>query len=192
MVIGVTGSFATGKSSVSNMFKKLGARVIDADNIAREVLSRYSIERKIVKAFGRSVLKNDKIDRKKLASLVFNNQGLLVKLNKITHPSIIREIKKELKSGSKRPVVLDAPLLIEAGLLKLVDYLVVVSCVKRAQLRRGIKLGFKRTEVLRRIQAQLPLKYKTKLADFVVNNNFSLLRTKTEVKSIWRRIISKK
>jgi len=192
MIIGVTGSFATGKSSVSKIFKRLGARVIDADKIAHKVLNRDSIKRLIVKAFGQRVLKNNKIDRKKLAGLVFNNKKSIAELNKITHAVIIREIKKELRSCSSAPVVLDAPLLIEAGLIKSVDYLVVVSCAKRAQIERGIKLGFKRDEISRRIQAQLPLKYKTRLADFVINNNLSLGRTKTEVKSIWRRIMLKK
>jgi len=198
MIIGLTGSFATGKSTVARMFHALGAKIINADKIAHKVLDEPSIKNKLLILFGDDISARNRISRRKLGKLVFSNRDLVVKLNKVVHPPVIAEIKKELrknkqtKFNQRKVIVLDAPLLIEAGLLKLVDYLVVVKCSKINQIRRGIKNGFNKSQAIRRIQAQMPLKYKIRLANFVVNNNFSLEKTNAEVKSIWQKITPKK
>lgn len=195
IVIGITGGFATGKTTVANFFSQLGAKIIDADKIAHNIIRRNSPAwREIVLNFGKAVLsKNKSIDRRKLASLVFGDKKALRKLCRITHPSIIDKIKKELseieKVNPQRVVVIDAPLLIEAGLNKIVDCLVVVDAIPAKQRQRTIaKRKLSRGEVNRRIKSQLPLEKKKKIADYVINNNDTLLKTKKQTEKIWRRI----
>ncbi len=192
LIVGVTGSFGTGKSTVAGFFKKQGARVFDADKIAHEALSvRY---KKIVKIFGKGILKKDKeIDRKKLAKVVFGNRELLTTLNSIVHPYVIKRIKEGVKKirrlKTKTVVVLDVPLLIEAGLQGLVDKVIVVKAGSRQQVERCRKsYGLCRNEALARIHSQMPIRKKIRFADFVIDNSKSKERTKGEVRKIWERI----
>ncbi len=195
-VVGITGSFGTGKTTVTKFFKRLGARVIDADKIACRILATGTLVYKnIISNFGKEVLKKGlaQIDRHKLAKIVFQNRKFLKKLNCITHPVIIKEIKREIrvikKSNPRAIIVVDAPLLIEAGLLSLVDKLVVVSANKKIQIFR-VKMhkGFSQNDIEARIKAQLPLREKIKSADFVVDNNGSLTYTKKQVREIWEAL----
>lgn len=202
LIIGVTGSFGTGKSTVAGFFKKQGACVFDADKIAHEALLRKSTVhgprstcyKKIVKIFGKEILKKNKeIDRKKLAKVVFRNKKLLNTLNSIVHPYVIKRIKDGVKRQrrlkSQTVVVLDVPLLIEAGLQGLVDKVIVVKAGLRQQIERCRKsYGFSRGKVLERINAQMPIKEKIRFADFVIDNSKGKERTRGEVKKIWERI----
>lgn len=190
-VIGVTGSFGTGKTFVSSIFRNLGANVIDADKISRGTLKRGSaVYRKIIKTFGVGVLTRGNIDRKKLAGIVFKSRGALDRLNKIIHPEVIRMIKGYIKKA--RPdslVVIDAPLLIEAKALGLVDKLVVVTASTETQIERAAKkFGLEKSEVVLRIKKQMPIKEKVRLADFVVDNDGPRAATREQVKEIWGRL----
>lgn len=192
LIIGVTGSFGTGKSTVAGFFKKQGARVFDADKIAHEAL--FVRCEKIVKIFGKGVLKKDgEINRKKLGEIVFKNKALLRKLNSIVHPYVIKRIKEEIKkirrSKKQTVVVLDVPLLIEAGLQGLVDKLIVVKAGLGQQIERCRKdYNLSGNEILERINAQMPIREKIRFADFVIDNSKSRERTRGEVKKIWERI----
>lgn len=191
LILGLTGTFGSGKSTVARIFKSLGAKVIDADKIAhRAILPQSQTYKKIIYAFGGCILKkNNQIDRLKLAHLVFANKKLLMKLNAITHPQIIRIIKDEIRHTKSRFIVLDAPLLIEAGLHKLVDKLVVVKINKFKQMARLLKkTSLTKTGILRRIKAQLPLKYKAAIADFVIDNSGKITETRKQVKTVWRSL----
>jgi len=194
-IIGLTGGFGTGKSYAACVFKSLGARVIDADKIAHDALKKTSGEyRKIRIAFGPSVLdKSGNIDRKRLAGAVFGDRDLLKRLNAIIHPGVIRAIKSKIRNSSKDGViVLDAPLLIEAGLKNITDIIVVVTCPKDEQIRRcSRKFKIDKKEVLRRIKSQMPLSKKIKMADYVINNGATRVETRKEIEKIWRRIVWK-
>jgi len=191
--LGITGSFGTGKTTVAKLFARRGGKVIDADRLARENIKKDKpAYKKIIRSFGKGILKyNGEINRPQLAERVFTNKSLVARLNKIVHPEIIRQIKKEItKAKNKKQIaIIDAPLLIEAGLLKIIDKLIVVKASKKNQLKRLVaKTGFSKIKITQRIKAQLPLKQKQQMADFVVDNDGSLTYTKKQVEEIWKKI----
>lgn len=193
--VGITGSFATGKSEVTKAFRDLGAEAIDSDRIVHLLLrNRTSTQEKVVKAFGKKILAKDgSIDRKKLGRIVFEKRTLIQKLNGIVHPAVIYTIKSYLKllelMKKDCVVVVDAPLLIEAGAIKLVDKVIVVRSTLKNQLRRAQKkFGLKRSDALKRIKLQMPLKEKVRHADFIIDNNGSLKDLKREVGIIWTHL----
>ena len=202
LIVGITGGFGTGKTTAAAFFKALGAKVLDADKIAHEALLKEATGhrpqatcyKKIVKIFGKEILRKDKgIDRKKLGLIVFGNKTLLKRLNSIVHPYVIKRIKEGVKEirrlKTKTVVVLDAPLLIEAGLRGLVDKLIVVKAGSRQQIERCRKnYGLSGEEVLARIKSQMPIGEKIRFADFVIDNSKSRERTRGEVRKIWERI----
>jgi dephospho-CoA kinase len=198
-VFGITGSFGSGKSTVSGIFSSLGARVIDADKIVHEIIKQdRSVYREIVSLFGEAVVdkKTKQISRKALGKIVFNNKRLLRKLCDIIHPRVIREIKGKITKNKKSKnsvIIIDAPLLIEAGLISLVDKLIVVKTKREFQIERiHRRTGLSESEILRRINSQASLKEKIKHADYVINNSFSLDTTKRQVRDIWNKEIIKK
>lgn len=177
--IGLTGSIASGKSTVSLMFDEFNIPVIDADKIARQVVEPDEpAYKEIVETFGEDMLRKDRtIDRKKLGEVVFANKEKLNKLNAIVHPAIRkRMIEKRdayIKAGEKC-VVLDIPLLFENKLQHLVDRTVLVYVDESVQLERLMKRDhFTEIEAKQRINSQLSLKEKAKLADVIIDNNGS-------------------
>ncbi|MCX5677651.1 MAG: dephospho-CoA kinase [Candidatus Omnitrophica bacterium] len=192
-VIGLTGSFGTGKTFVASIFKSLGASVIDADTIAHGVIKKGKpAYKKIIGAFGSGILAPGReIDRKKLAALAFSSKRSVKKLNRIVHPEVIRVIKAKIKAAGKNAVVvIDAPLLIEARLLNIVDKLVVVKSSKKRQIERCLKkFHIKREEVLKRIRSQISMKRKLKMADFVVRNDRTRSLTRSQVRKVWEEIV---
>ncbi len=193
IVIGLTGSFGSGKTTVARIFRSLGTEIIDADKIAHALLKPPgSIYKKIRKIFGKEVIwHNRQVNRAALAKIVFNHRSLLKRLNRIIHPAVIRSIKKRIKAAAGRIAVLDAPLLIEARLAGAVDKLIVVTVTREKQIKRiRNKTGLGRQEILKRIKAQLPLRQKVRLADFVIDNSGTIGKTMKQVKAI-RRLLWK-
>lgn len=191
MIIGITGSVGTGKSTVAAYFKALGAEVINADTLAHNVIkSGTPGHKRIVSVFGRRVLSaSGAINRKKLGNIVFEDKKLLNKLNSIVHPEVIRLVRDRIRNSGSKITFFDAPLLIEAGLKDLVDALIVVKAGRPAQIKRVVsKTGIERTEVLARIKAQMPLSAKIKIADYVIDNNGTKIKTKKQVLSIWKQL----
>lgn len=177
MLIGLTGGIASGKSLVAKELKRLGAHLIDADEIARKVVNPgLPAYLDIVKEFGEGILNPDKtINRKALGKLVFSNPEIRKRLEQITHPRILDEINKNIKAvKGKNPdaiIVVDAALLIEAGLYKKMDKVIVVYADNKTQIERMMKRdGFTMDEAKNRISAQMPLQEKRKYADFVIEN----------------------
>lgn len=199
LVVGLTGGIASGKSVVSKILSDLGALVIDADEISREVMVPHSnVWKQVISAFGNEILREDlTIDRKKLADIVFKNPRQLSKLNSLLHPEINKRIVEKLESiKEKYPhaiVVIDAALLIETGMYKRYDKLVVVYVKEGTQLKRLMaRDGMSRDEAQRRINSQLPLREKVKLADFVIENESSLRQTREKVERIFNTLSSLK
>lgn len=195
IIIGITGSFGTGKTTVAKMFKRLGAIALDADKMAHETYKKDTASyKKIIKAFGNRILdRSGEIDRAKVANLVFQNKRSLVKLCDIIHPVVVNKIKESIKriSKSKRAslIVIDAPLLIEAGLRNIVDYLMVVKTSQFTQIKRATrKTGLSANDILRRIKNQMPLNKKVRMADYVIDNEGSKSETKKIVKKIWEEL----
>jgi len=191
IIIGVTGSFGSGKSTVAGMLGACGFKVIDADKIVHRLLKTdREINKKIIKAFGSKIISNGNgIDRVRLGKLVFKEKGSVYRLNRIIHPKVISIIKKQLGLAARRPVVLDVPLLIESGLNKLVNILIVVKISRKEQIKRLIKkTSLSRNDILTRIKHQIPLRDKLRLADFVIDNSGSLAKTRKQVGLIRRKL----
>ncbi|MCX7661386.1 MAG: dephospho-CoA kinase [Candidatus Omnitrophica bacterium] len=189
-IIGVTGSFGSGKSTVAKMLRNfLNASLIDADKIAHRVLKDSWIKNRLIDFFGREIVnKNNRIDTQLLGKIAFKNKRNLVSLNKITHPKIIRTIKNEINRSQKSIIILDAPLLIESNLYRIVDKIVVVKTDIKKQILRLKKRGFCADEIKRRIRFQIHLREKLRFADFVIDNNGRLEQTKRQIRKILGRL----
>ncbi len=196
MVLGITGGPATGKSLVTAEFRRLGALVLDADVLAREVLTPGRAEfRATIAAFGEAILNIDgTIDRPALGRLVFSDYARLAKLTAITHPAIIKEIRESLakfRAEEQAPVlVLDAPLLFEAGLAEDVDVIIVVFTDEALQVKRLMdRDGLERAGALRRVGSQMSLAEKKRRAHYLIDNNGTPEETLTEVRALYKMLI---
>jgi len=193
IILGVTGSFGSGKTTVAGILGSFGAEVIDADKIAHSVIRPGNkAYKKIIAIFGKDILgENRVIDRDKLGKIVFNNNRLLKKLNSIVHPEVTSAIRKSINNSRQKVIILDAPLLIEAGLEKIIDKLIVVTITRRKQIERlSKKTCLGRPDMLKRIKSQIPLRRKMALADFVIDNSATITKTKKQLKQI-RRLLWK-
>lgn len=191
IIIGLTGSVGTGKSTVTNFFRELGAYIIDWDVLAREVTRPHlQAWKEIVEYFGKGILSEDlTINRQKLAEIVFSDREKLAKLNEIVHPQVFKEderITNEIKDLDPDAIIIkDIPLLFEITHPVHMDKIVVVSASAQTQLRRLKEKGMSQEDAQRRIKSQLPLKEKIKSADFVINNDGPLEETKRQVEEIY-------
>ena len=191
IVVGLTGSVGTGKSTVANLFRELGAYVIDWDELAREVAKPQSKAwQEIVEYFGKDILNQDlTINRQKLAKIVFADKEKLARLNQIIHPEVSRRDEKVTDQIRRRDpdalIIKDIPLLFEMADPPSLDKIIVVSASRETQLRRLRAKGIMDEDARRRIDAQLPLEEKVKRADFVVDNDGQLEDTKRQVAQIY-------
>jgi dephospho-CoA kinase len=188
ILVGLTGGVATGKSTVARMFKQCGAVVIDADLLARDVVKPGKPAwRAIVTLFGKTVLNPDRsLDRQALGSIVFRNRTKRRLLERIIHPRVAREQQRFVRRVAKRKphavVIYEVPLLFEAGVDKRVDKIIVVTADRETQIMRLKKRNhLSRAEALRRIQAQMSLSKKVRLADIVIDGT---LRRQDAMKTI--------
>jgi len=193
VIIGLTGSLGSGKSTVASLLAELGnAKVIDADEIAHRVCARGgSAYSELVKAFGEDILTPEReIDRQKLAKIVFSDDAKRQLLNSIVHPKVREEELRLLKSYEKEPlVVFMVPLLLENQLQHLVDYIVVVVTddeVRRERLRR--RNGWDDSEIQRRLRAQMSDEEKVNFADFVIDNSGTLEETRQQVTELLKAL----
>ncbi|MEZ7736494.1 dephospho-CoA kinase [Gemella sanguinis] len=186
MIIGITGSIACGKSTVSNYLKSKGYIVIDADKIGHEALDDDYVKEKLILAFGNEILEDNKINRQKLGELVFGNSSNLNVLNSIIHPEIRKKILEKIdKNNDKELIFIDVALLFEAKFDDLVDKIIVVYVDKNTQLTRLMKRNFiSKKEALSRIVSQMSPTEKAKLGDYTVNNNLDVINTYEQVDKV--------
>ncbi|MCZ2492758.1 dephospho-CoA kinase [Dellaglioa carnosa] len=186
-ILGLTGGIATGKSTVSHIFKNSNVPVIDADIIARQVVEPESETLKmIINEFGEKYLmENGTLNRKKLGKLVFNDGVALEKLNGVIHPAIRKEILAQIQSYRKLGsplIVLDMPLLFEESYQTICDAVMVVFVPEITQLKSLINRdGLTSGEAQLRIKAQWPIQKKKDLADFVIDNSTTVAVTRGQV-----------
>ncbi|TAM43456.1 dephospho-CoA kinase [bacterium] len=191
IVIGVTGGLASGKSTVARMLKNRDCELIDADKLAHRLLYRGGrVYKKIVGFFGSGILKpNKSIDRQKLAGVVFLHALALKKLNSIVHPELKKEIFRRIGNSGKRIIILDAALIIEAGLRRKLDKLVVVTAKRGQQIKRSCsKLDINNNQAALRMKSQISQDEKSRFADFIIDNSGSINETKKQVVEIRRRL----
>ena len=186
MIIGITGSIACGKSTVSNYLKSKGYIVIDADKIGHEALDDDYVKEKLILAFGNEILDDNKINRQKLGELVFGNSSNLNVLNSIIHPEIRKKILQKIdKNNDKEFIFIDVALLFEAKFDDLVDKIIVAYVDKNTQLTRLMKRNsISEKEALSRIVSQMSPIEKAKLGDYTVNNNLDVINTYEQVDKV--------
>lgn len=171
--IGITGSIACGKSTVSNYLKDKGYTIIDADKLGHIALTSDEVREKLEKSFGLRIIENNEISREKLGKLVFGNEENLKILNSIVHPYIRRQILQlQEKHSDERLVFLDIALLFEAGFEDLVEKIIVVHINEKEQLTRLMNRNSLSSETaMNRIKSQMSSEDKSKLGDYVINNS---------------------
>ena len=172
MNIGITGSIACGKSTVSNYLKEKGYTIIDADKLGHIALTSDEVKEKLKKSFGLIILENNEISREKLGKLVFGNDENLKILNSIVHP-YIRKIILQLQENHRdeRFVFLDIALLFEAGFEDLVEKIIVVHVDEKIQLARLMsRNALSKEQAMFRIESQMSSKDKSILGNYVIDN----------------------
>jgi dephospho-CoA kinase len=195
LVIGLLGGIGSGKTLVAGMLGSLGAAVIDADKIGHEVLKNKAIKARIRRRFGKEVFTpKGNVSRSRLARAAFASIKEIRALNGITHPEILKRMKRKIaelqKDARAKAIVIDAPLLLEAGLGSLCDKLIFVEAgevLRRKRTRRSRKWSaedFRRREAM-----QMPLEKKKRRASLVIDNSGNRQKTLAQVRKIWERLI---
>ena len=200
IIAGLTGTIGTGKSTVAKMFADMGAFIIDSDLIAHQVVEPGKPAWQVIKDyFGSDVLNDDQtLNRKKLATVVFNDPQKLQQLNSIVHPEVFKEDQRQVEeirlNDPDGIVIKDIPLLLEVGpevARKLVDRIIVVYCSPEIQLPRLIARGMSEEDASNRIKNQIPVKEKMQFADFIINNDGSFEETRQQVQNIYSQLKQK-
>ena len=193
MIIGITGSIGSGKTTVAKLFSKYHFNIINADEIGHSVLkNNLSIKKKLIKNFGNGILgKNKNIDREKLGNVVFNDKRKLKKLNSAIHPVIFSEIKNKVrriikKYGAGAKIIVDAPLLLETNVKKIVDNVIVVQAEIEKTAERNRK--FSKDKINKILELQMPMYEKIKYADFVIYNNGDFKNLENQVAEIINKL----
>ncbi|KAH8117394.1 CoaE-domain-containing protein [Phellopilus nigrolimitatus] len=195
-VVGLTGGIATGKSTVSSLFKSHSVMVVDADIIARQVvLPGTRTHSQIVAYFGNGILHPDgSLDRPKLGAVIFGDEQKRRQLNSIVHPAVRRAMLWEVIKGwvrGERYCVIDVPLLIETGLYKCVGKVIVASCSEDMQLMRLMSRdNLSEEDAMARIKSQMPITEKAKYADAVIDNSGTLDELREQVQFLIRKLES--
>lgn len=187
LVIGLTGGIASGKSTVSTMFKEMNIPVVDADVEARLAVMKGEVAYfQIIDTFGKDILLEDgEIDRQKLGLIIFHQEEKRKLLNEIVHPEVRKRMTgqvEEAQQNGEEVIVLDIPLLFESKLTYMVEKTILVYVDYDTQLERLMKRNsLSIDDAKARIQSQMPLNEKMKLADAVINNNGSIEETKKQL-----------
>lgn len=190
MNIGITGSIACGKSTVSDYLKEKGYTIIDADKLGHVALTSEDVKRRLSETFGANILVNNEISREVLGKLVFGNDNNLKKLNNIIHPKI-KELILKLQEEHKNEdlVFLDIALLYEANFVDLVEKVVVVYVDDDVQLERLMtRNSLSKEESLKRIESQMSPQEKASLGDFVINNSYRKEDTFQQIDEILEKL----
>jgi len=196
-IAGLTGGIASGKSTVAAMLAEAGARIVDADRIAHQVvLKGQPAWQDIVDHFGNGILTRDgQIDREALGSIVFNDTEAKKALNGIVHPRVFETMAQEIQSlAASHPgdlVIMDVPLLIESGLHTALPIVILVYVPEMMQKERLMRRdGLNAADAAARIRAQMPIDAKRAHAHYIVDNSGDLGATRRQVLDIYRKILS--
>jgi dephospho-CoA kinase len=196
-IIGILGGLGSGKSTVAAEFAKLGCAIIDADKIAHELLDEPSVKEKVISYFGQAVLDHTgKINRKKLANVVFADGDKLSTLNRILHPLVLARAEQLIGQYNRqqkvRAIVLDMPLLVEVGWDKRCERLIFVNCDRKKRLKRAKKMGlFDENQLKVRENFQISLDKKAAITDNTIDNNSGFSALARQVADIFSYIVNR-
>ena len=193
LIIGVTGSLGSGKTTIASFFARRGVKVVNADKLAHSLILPGKIcFKRIIRVFGKDILVRGRIDRKKLGECVFSDTRNIKKLNAIIHPQVIKAVKKKMatyrKTKAVKAVILDVPLLIESGMHKLCDVVIIVKSSLKAQTARLKSRGFAPKEIQKRLSVQMSFAQKRRHGDFIIDNTKNFQKTKKQVEDIWQKL----
>lgn len=197
-IIGLTGNFGMGKSTVLRLFSKLGAFTFSADEFVHNILKKPGIIRKIITVLGKGILTvsagNISINKKHMADIIFNDPHKRKAVEKIIHPEVLKLINLTASDiQSREPsaiIIFEVPLLLEAGYTRHFNKTIVVYCKRDTAIERLTHKGFSRIEVLKRMRSQMPIAEKKKHADFLIDNNNGTRNTGLQVKKIFQELYS--
>ncbi|MEI2641931.1 MAG: dephospho-CoA kinase [Candidatus Nanopelagicales bacterium] len=192
--IGLTGGIGSGKSTVAKMFAELGAHVIDADAVAREVVEpRTPGLAALVEEFGNGILDGDRLDRTSLAQIVFEDEGARTRLNAIIHPLIGARTAELIAALPPDAVFLhDVPLLVELHLENAYDLVVVVDAPDDVRVSRLVERGLTEDDARARIATQATREQRLAVADVVINNSGDLDQLREQVRSAWPKVAARR
>lgn len=191
MVLGLTGGIASGKSTLSNIFRELGIKIADADKIAKEISEREDVLLEIKNIFGNGVFsKNGVLDRKKLKDEVFSDKSKLKKLNDIVHPKVWNEFKKIKEKTVKNDIIIfDVPLLFESGMDKMCDKVLLIYINKELQIKRMFERdGIDRELALKIINSQMSLEEKMSKSHLKIENSGTIEDLRIKAKKIYEEL----
>ena len=195
--VGSTGGIASGKTTVSTFLAEHGAFILDADRIGHDLIAPGGAAHdEVVARFGPGVVEPDgSISRARLGGIVFSDGAALRDLDAIVHPRILPEVERRigayLETGRALVAVVDAALLVESGLFRRFDRVVVVRCVRETQIRRLMsRNGLSQEEAERRIDAQAPLESKLAVADYVIDTDGTMRQTREQVDRVWKDLLA--
>jgi len=196
LVVGVTGGLACGKTEVCRVFQKKGATIVSGDQIGREVVEKNKkILKELVKVFGQEILnKNRTLNRRKLGEIAFASNKSCRMLNQIIHPFLLKKLVRQIgilrRNDTKGVVVVDAALIVEWGLDKKLDLLIVVDSKTRDQMRRFCSAtGHSLITARNIIRCQLPKSTKKKRADLVISNSGNLKQLREKARKVWEKMV---
>lgn len=191
-IVGITGILGSGKTTVAKILKNMGFKVISCDSIVHGLLNKKSIIKKVKKIFGSDILLDGKLDREKIRKIIFNDFEKKEKLEKLIHPFVFDKIKKEIFDTKKKGgiIFIEIPLLFETKSETLFDRIIVVSS-KLKEIKKRLKNRYLKEEIEKIWKNQIPLTYKKKKADYIVDNSGSIFETEKIVKKIVKDIKEK-
>jgi len=194
MYIGVTGQIGSGKTTAAKILASFGAVVIDADTIGREVVDRsVPLRKKLARQFGGEILTpSGKLSRKRLARLAFADETAKQRLNRLVHPFLLKELRRQMKELAKRHnvVVIDAALLLDWELDRPMDVVLVVHASEETRLKRLAARGFSKEDVLARQRAQVPFSEYRSRADYVVLNNSTVEKLQVKLQRLYKKFVA--
>lgn len=185
MIVGITGTMAAGKSTLSQKIKDMGYPIYDTDKMVHHYYEPNGVLYKdLIKTFGQDILAADKqIDRQKLAKLVFSSHDNLNKLEKLVFPTVLKEMN-ELAGNRDTLIFFEVPLLFEAGMEDFFDKIIVVDANQEVRIQRAMQRGLSRQDVLKRMARQWPAEKKRAKADFVLDNSGDLKSFEKEIEDL--------
>jgi len=197
IIVGLTGNYGMGKSTVAKMFKELGAFIIDADEIVRELLKDSAVIYEIKKTFGEDIIQKaedrelkTEINKKMLAEIVFENPYLRISLENIMHPSVFKKIEEEIAkiTNLSAVVIIEAPVIFERGYQNRFDKVITVYTSEEIAIERLKEKGISEDEAKKRLKSQFPIGTKIKKSDFAIDNSRELEDTRKQVVEIYSRL----